>query len=537
MATRTIAAAAGVFLLWSAAGGPCAHAAIFHVGPGRDHTLPSQVFADPALQSGDTILIDAGDYTDDYTPRNKPVGRHNLLIRGVGDGRARMVSTLATPNEKAIWVIGGTNTTIENCEFAGCRLPASLGGNGAGIRLEGATLTLRNCLFSGNDNGILVNAGDASDILFESCEFSCNGYPGTDSSCVGRAHNIYVGNVRSFTMRGCYSHSALGEGHLVKSRARSNHILCNRLTEENDGRASYQLQLAEGGLSFVIGNLIEQGPGAANRSRIVCFADENQNNPVQSLFFANNTVVNDYGGSPGFVFCGGPAPSGKVVNNLFIGAGTPVQAAGTALVVTNNLHLPYAARTQLVNSAAFDYRLIPTADAIDAGIVPGVHSNVDLAPVCEYVHPLACAARPVEWKLDVGAYESTDATGDRNGDGIEDNWQRRFFGTLANPCAAPGHTNVNGYTTLQCFLAGLVPTNAGSRLAIRSLVPDVGRCLIVWQGGTSVWQHVECSPALGADAAWRVVHSRAPALVTTNSVLLEEPAARALFFRIRVGGP
>jgi hypothetical protein len=518
-----------------------APAATFYVGPGRTYTVPSMVLTNATLGHGDTILIDAVTYTNDFTPNNKPVSRNNLVIRGTGGGRARLLATTQTPNQKGIWVIGGTNTTIENVEFVGCQVGSSLGGNGCGIRQEGDTLTLRNCTFSNNNDGVMSSASTTSDILFEFCEFYRNGYTNyadnPESRYVGYAHNMYVGNVRTFTMRYCYSHGSVGEGHVAKSRANTNYILYNRLTDESDGRGSYVLQLPQGGLSFVVGNLIEKGANNVNHSRIICYADENQNNPIQNLYFAHNTIVNDLAGyTPTFLYAGG-SPGGKVVNNILIGPGPSTNGAGTYLF-TNNLVLTYTQRTQLVGTAAFNYQLIPTATAIDQGVAPGVYSNFDLTPQYEYVHPLTGRVRAVEWKLDSGAYESTNAVGDRNGDGIDDNWQRRFFGTLANPAAAAGSTNANGFTTLQSFQAGLLPTDASSRLALLSVAASNGGCRVAWQGGTSVWQYVEsCTNLDVSGGGWRAVYTNAPTLATSNSVQLNGAADPARYFRIRAGQP
>ena len=503
------------------------------VGPGKTYATPAAAFA--AATNGDTILIDAITYTNDYPGT---IARHNLTIRGAG-GRPRMLSTIQPPNLKGIWVIGGTNTTIDNVEFSGASLSSTNGANGSGIRQEGDTLTLRNCCFHDNNDGILVAASATSDILIESCEFYRNGYtnvadnPG--GAYVGYAHNMYIGNVRTFTLRYCYTHASVGQGHLVKSRANTNYILYNRITDESAGTGSYALQLAQGGLSFVVGNLIEKGPANVNHSRVICFADENQNNPVQSLYFANNTVVNDLTGyTPTFIHTGG-TPVGKVVNNLFVGPGT-LTDAGASLAMTNNLSLTTAQSTQLVSCSGFDYHLIPTATAIDSGVTPGVYSNFDLTPVCEYVHPATGQVRAVEWKLDVGAYESTNAVGDRNGDGMEDNWQRRFFGTLASPCTAPGHTNVNGFTTLQCFQAGLIPTNPASRLTLRTLAITNGSVTVNWLGGTSVWQYVETRQDLSNPSeVWRAVYTNPPTLQTTGTARISITTNRSLFFRISAG--
>ena len=91
--------------------------------------------------------------------------------------------------------------------------------------------------------------------MIDSSEFAHNGHGD------GYSHNMYIGAVRTFTLRYSYSHDA-NVGHLVKSRAATNYILYNRLTEQT-GTGSYELDLPNGGLSYVIGNVGPAGPDHA----------------------------------------------------------------------------------------------------------------------------------------------------------------------------------------------------------------------------------------------------------------------------------
>jgi hypothetical protein len=209
--------------------------AVIRVGPGRELARPSA--AAKIARDGDVIEIDAGNYDGDAASWTQ----NGLTIRGVG-GRAHLRAAGAHAEGKAIWVIKGANTTIENVEFSG----AVVGdGNGAGIRQEGAGLIVRNSFFHHNQNGILAGRNDASDIVIEHSEFASNG------NGEGNTHNIYIGEVRSFTLRYSSVHHAV-VGHDVKSRALTNHIAYNRIMDENDGRSSYAIDLSNGGLGFVI---------------------------------------------------------------------------------------------------------------------------------------------------------------------------------------------------------------------------------------------------------------------------------------------
>ncbi|MEI9952777.1 MAG: hypothetical protein WDO74_28290 [Pseudomonadota bacterium] len=103
---------------------------------------------------------------------------------------------------------------------------------------------------------------------------------------------MYIGNVARFTLRYSYSHDSK-VGHLVKSRAAENFITYNRLSSEN-GSTSYELDLPNLGLSFVIGNLIEQGENGENPS-LLSYGLEGTTpgNPKHALYVLNNTFVND----------------------------------------------------------------------------------------------------------------------------------------------------------------------------------------------------------------------------------------------------
>src|SRR5208283_1483007 len=240
-------------------------------------------------------------------------------------------------------------------------------------------------------NGILTGANSKSDILIEYTEFARNGYGD------GHTHNIYICNVRTFTLRYSYSHQAK-IGHLVKSRAQTNYILYNRLTDEA-GTASYEINLPNGGRSYIIGNLIQQSPNTDNDT-IISYAEERASNPVQELYVVNNTMVNDYR-SGIFVRVSGSPASSRLVNNLFIGPGTALHGQGTQTtnLATRNAHL--------VNQSGYGYHLSHGSLAIDAGTLPGAAAGYDLTPRFEYAHPML-SAKPrsvVGPSIDIGAYE------------------------------------------------------------------------------------------------------------------------------------
>ena len=358
-----------------------ADAATLQVGWGKKYLFPS--VAAKFAQDGDTIEIDAGAYPKDAATWKQ----NNLTIRAVG-GKAHLKADGANAEGKGIWVIRGNNVTIENIEFSGAKVSDN---NGAGIRVEGAGLTIRNCYFHDNQNGILTGANETSDILIENTEFSHNG------AGDGQSHNIYIGAVRSFTLKYSYSHHAQ-VGHNVKSRARTNYILYNRIMDEADGNSSYDIDISNGGIAYVIGNLIEQGSKTEN-SGIISYGAEGLHSSPNEFYLINNTVVNDRPQGGVFVFVKTGTGPVRIVNNLFIGKGR-IEAAGG-----EESHNIMGDKNELISPLTYDYRLKPNAKAVNAGIEPGSAHDFSLRPTDQYVHKASSEPRPKSGKVDVGAYE------------------------------------------------------------------------------------------------------------------------------------
>jgi len=358
-----------------------AQSAVLRVGAKRKLKRPSA--AAQIARDGDVIEIDAGIYEGDAAVWRQ----HRLTIRGVG-GRAHLRADGAHAEGKAIWVIKGNNAAIESVEFSGASVPDR---NGAGIRLEGAGLTLRDCFFHDNENGILTGANLASDIVVEHSEFARNG------AGDGQTHNLYIGRVRAFTLRFSYVHHAL-VGHNVKSRALKNYITYNRIMDGDDGRSSYSVEFPNGGLSFVIGNVIQQGPATEN-SGIVSYGAEELQHPLNELYFVNNTVVNDRPAGGRFLFIKVGANAARIVNNVFSGRGDVLSGPGE---LRNNVTV---SKTDFVDPAGFDYRLKAGAAAIGRGVDPGSAYGFELRPTAQYAHKAGKEARISSGTLDLGAFE------------------------------------------------------------------------------------------------------------------------------------
>ena len=132
------------------------------VGPTRALTVPSAAAAVAA--DGDTIQIDPGSYTDCAVWRQS-----HLTIAASGAG---VILRERVCQNKGIFVTVGDDITIRGIGFEGARAPAH---NGAGIRAEGANLTLVATRFLDNENGILAASNPVSTIRILDSEFRANG--------------------------------------------------------------------------------------------------------------------------------------------------------------------------------------------------------------------------------------------------------------------------------------------------------------------------------------------------------------------------
>jgi len=380
------------------------------VGPGKTYTLPSQAAA--VVQSNDCVYIDAGAYPGDVALWRS--GANNVRISGVG-GRVVLDSRGNIYGGKAIWVVAGNNTTVENVEFAcATSRPNNRHCNGllvgdennAGIRLEGAGLTVRNCLFRDNDNSILGGpSSPGGEVLIEHSEFLRNGWGD------GQSHNLYLNDRNlKLTYRYNYSHGAI-IGHLLKSRARENYILYNRLMDETGGDASFEIDIPNGGLTYIIGNILQKSSHADN-ARFITYGAEGRTNPLQELYVINNTLINEYGSGASYVNVYGKSDGSTLVwskNNVFYGAtgGNPFRwESGTTpgtLVSSNNV----IANPLLQSQSTYDYHLQAGSPAINVGTAPGVDPNhgYDLIPTLQYSYDRGFVPRPADATLDAGAFE------------------------------------------------------------------------------------------------------------------------------------
>ena len=347
---------------------------VWRVGPGHELATPSAAAA--VARDGDTVLIDAGTYAGDVATWTQD----DLTLRGVG-GRAHLRAGGRDAQGKAIWVIAGDRTRVDRIELSGAAVADR---NGAGIRQEGTDLTVTRSWFHDNENGILTGADPDSDIVVRRSRFFRNGFGD------GYSHNLYVGAVRSLTVTGSWLSDA-DTGHELKSRAARNTIVANRISD-GDATASYSIDLPNGGLSLIAGNVVVQGPRSENPA-LVSYGAEGLTNPSRTLRVVNNTFVNRR--TSGTFVAVADGTRARLVNNLLVGPGD--LASGSVRARANRR----VAASTFVDAAAEDFRLTTSSPAVDRGVTVPRRWR----PRWEYAAPAGLVRRPVVGRIDLGAHE------------------------------------------------------------------------------------------------------------------------------------
>ena len=250
------------------------HAATLRVGPGGDVSNIAE--AARRAQDGDTVLILSGTYRGDVTTWLQK----RLTIVG-GHPRPILEAAGKSAEDKAIWVLRQGDFVVRNIEFRGARVPD---GNGAGIRFERGTLEVDNCVFRDNQNGILTaNFADAHlrihNSLFADAPQQVSPLP----------HLLYIGQIGSAEIRGSIFTNGFS-GHLIKSRAARTVLEDNLIVDAPTGRASYEVDLPNGGVALLHRNTISQSAYSRNPA-IIAYGAEGSHWPDNRLELRDNILI------------------------------------------------------------------------------------------------------------------------------------------------------------------------------------------------------------------------------------------------------
>jgi len=366
---------------------PYASAAILRVGPQERITR----IADAArlAQDGDTVHILPGTYKGDVAVWLQK----RLTIEGIGP-RPVLLADGKSAEGKAIWVIRNGQFDIRNIEFRGARVPDQ---NGAGIRLEHGNLSVRNSVFIDNQNGILTaNFADAQltiqDSLFAQAPQQAQSLP----------HLLYVGRIAQVTITGSRFHGGY-RGHLIKSRARRTDIRYNLIVDGDQGQASYEVDLPNGGHATLVGNIVGQSALTQNPV-VVSYGAEGAIWPDNTLFLSHNTLISQY--PKGAWFLRVPQdnfatpPTVHAVNNLTVGLGAFTLAA------SGNFHGNVSAVLRMLNVPERDDFSLPSDSTLRLLGTGPEHLPPDLVPTAEFALPVGTRPLPMPSKWAPGALQN-----------------------------------------------------------------------------------------------------------------------------------
>lgn len=222
-------------------------------------------------RKGETIVIASGRYdlTDLKLPRD---------VTLKGDGAVTFHTT--RPTEKGILnPLWDASLRVENIRFEGARAPDL---NGAGIRHDGLNLTVVNCVFEGNEDGILATGQASGVITISGSVFINNGYGD------GYSHAIYAADGHTLDITAS-RFTGTRIGHHVKSLAAVTRVV-NSSFDDAGGKTSYSIDASRGGHVTIEGNSFVQAADGDNATLINY--DQTRGGNADALIIAGNRIVN-----------------------------------------------------------------------------------------------------------------------------------------------------------------------------------------------------------------------------------------------------
>ena len=293
------------------------------IGPGK--RFATIAAAAHAARDGDTITIFAGDYCPGVVwPQNR------LVIRRDPRAAPGAVTVHGAVAGKGIFVIRGDGVDVSGLRFTDASVPDA---NGAGIRAEGRELKISNCIFKGNEMGMLITPASGKEggtVTIDASLFDGNG-TGRDGH-VG--HGIYAahGVGELIVTRSTFRREVVG--HYIKSRALGTRVVGN-LIDDTQGSASYLVDIPQGGAAQIVANTMIKGVGTSNCCVAISYGEEMVKgarfvNPPGRVTIERNDFVNKARSPVAFVRNAStpPNPVELKANRLHAEAGVIVQLFG-----------------------------------------------------------------------------------------------------------------------------------------------------------------------------------------------------------------
>ena len=306
------------------------------VGSGKQYGTIAAAVA--AARAGDTVAVSSGTYANDFATTHAAI-----TLVSVG-GLVTMTSTYATSPAKAL-LTATADAVIDGFAFTNMH---SADGAGSGVLVQGGAVTIRNSLFTGNQNGVNATANAATTVTIQASEFARNG------NNDGFSANVQVGAIRSLSIADCYVHDAAGATE-VRSRAVATAITTTRI-EDNAGIGGYAIDLPAAGAVTLRGNTLEKGT-ASTVTAFVRYGSESQQ-AGSSLDVSGNTVVADRSGA--VLLLNQSKVTASVASNaswnLAMVATGPAVASANAVIAAR----PAISTAPLVTSSTVSVTSVPT---------------------------------------------------------------------------------------------------------------------------------------------------------------------------------
>ena len=199
------------------------------VGPGG--SFRTIVEAVTRASAHDEILLTPAEYFDEVVTINKP-----LSISGLG-GVARLNARHVLTDTGGV-ITTRADTRLSKIEIQGAH---GLSGNASGIWHESGSLSVTQCIFRWNQNGILAARNPNSRVMVLQSTFAENG-----GGC-GHTHGIYAADViEELAVRECSFHDTR-VGHHIKTKARQTIVVRSYLGMAPTGTTSDSVCCAYGG--------------------------------------------------------------------------------------------------------------------------------------------------------------------------------------------------------------------------------------------------------------------------------------------------
>ena len=182
--------------------------------------------------------------------------------------------------DKAVLVLRGRSARVEGLVFTHMHVGD---GNGAGIRIEHGDLDVVQAMFLDGQCGILSATDPHGTIRIDHSTFSGLGREPDGSG----AHSLYIGHYGALSVTHTRFERGTG-GHYLKSRAPRIEVLDSSFDDSRGEDTNYMIDLPEGAVGRIAGNVFVQGNGKENYSTLIAVHAEEGHNPSAGLVIEDN---------------------------------------------------------------------------------------------------------------------------------------------------------------------------------------------------------------------------------------------------------